>query len=568
MPPSMESPAVCAQPRTSRATILAWSVLMALLVVVRLPSLVQPAGADQGLYAYVGSRILEGKLPYRDAWDQKPPAIHYIYALMYDIWPHQSVVATADLVVAASVAFMLVPLGRALTGIDAAGRTAAALFLLLGDPTLSRLAGVRVRSQCETFIALAVTAALLLAVASRREPGAVALASTGRWRKGIPAGAAPLVAGMLLGIAITLKYNAVVYAPVALVALAAGGGIRRAGRALLLAAGGLLLPVLAMLALFSNEGALEDLYDATVTYNLLYSGETYSGRWSYVTYLLTFPIRQARTDAIWTIGGLACLILLAESARHRNWRHALPVLWVAAACLSIAINGSRSLPQYFVQAAPALALSAGVAAALLWPATMPPSRWRNAARITGVLLVSFAAWRVTDFEKIPRNAAHDLAYLTGRLPRDEHLARYGGRPEDKYVALSVSRLAQYLEGRTRATDRIYIFGFSPGAYVLAGRVSASRFFWSRPVIVGFNEDAPGYGARGLLGELEAAKPAFVVLQRHDWALPPGDSATYFLTHPMLSAWLSAGYYRLQELGDENYEIWARRPVTVSPEVTR
>ena len=53
---------------------------IAVLLIVRLPSLVQPMGSDQGLYAYVGDRILHGELAYRDAWDQKPPGIHYIYA--------------------------------------------------------------------------------------------------------------------------------------------------------------------------------------------------------------------------------------------------------------------------------------------------------------------------------------------------------------------------------------------------------------------------------------------------------------------------------------------------------
>ena len=40
------------------------------LLVLRVPSLAQPMGPDQGLYAYVGDRILHGELAYRDAWDQ------------------------------------------------------------------------------------------------------------------------------------------------------------------------------------------------------------------------------------------------------------------------------------------------------------------------------------------------------------------------------------------------------------------------------------------------------------------------------------------------------------------
>ena len=42
--------------------------LIAALLIVRLPSLAQPMGPDQGLYAYVGERILDGEL----AWDPRP----------------------------------------------------------------------------------------------------------------------------------------------------------------------------------------------------------------------------------------------------------------------------------------------------------------------------------------------------------------------------------------------------------------------------------------------------------------------------------------------------------------
>ncbi len=56
---------------------------------MRLPSLAQPAGADQALYAYVGQRLLAGEVPYRDAWDQKPPGIHITYAAMLAVWPDQ-----------------------------------------------------------------------------------------------------------------------------------------------------------------------------------------------------------------------------------------------------------------------------------------------------------------------------------------------------------------------------------------------------------------------------------------------------------------------------------------------
>jgi len=149
-------------------------VLLALacvLLAVRLPSLVQPMGADQGLYAYVGERILSGELPYRDAWDQKPPAIHVAYAAMRALLPGSAAVPAADLVMAAVIAFLLWRLGDRVAGAGT-GPWAAVVFLALSNPAFARLGGVSIRAQCETFIAASVTAAFLCLARSRETQAA------------------------------------------------------------------------------------------------------------------------------------------------------------------------------------------------------------------------------------------------------------------------------------------------------------------------------------------------------------------------------------------------------------
>src|SRR3954462_2424101 len=77
------------------------------LLLLRLPSLVQPMGPDQGLYAYVGDRILRHELAYRDAWDQKPPGIHYVYAALRLISRNDVTVPAADLAAAVVIAAMV-----------------------------------------------------------------------------------------------------------------------------------------------------------------------------------------------------------------------------------------------------------------------------------------------------------------------------------------------------------------------------------------------------------------------------------------------------------------------------
>src|SRR4029078_13646681 len=101
------------------------------------PSLAQPMGPDQGLYAYVGDRILHGDLAYRDAWDQKPPGIHYVYAALRAISRSVVMIPAADLTAAPLAAWRLWRIGAALGG-AAGGGVSAAIFLLLSDPSFAR----------------------------------------------------------------------------------------------------------------------------------------------------------------------------------------------------------------------------------------------------------------------------------------------------------------------------------------------------------------------------------------------------------------------------------------------
>ena len=503
------------------------AVLFAALLLLRLPSLVQPMGADQGLYAYVGDRIRHGELAYRDAWDQKPPGIHYVYAALRAVSASDAVVPAADLATAAIVAALLWALGARLGG-PAAGALAAAIFLALSDPYFARYGGVRIRAQCETFIALAVTGALALAT-SRKTPARL------------------FCAGLLLGSAFALKYNAGLYVLVVVAGAAMTVSLRVRDLAWL-ALGSSAVPAL-LLVIFWRGGALNDLYQATIVYNLQYSGETYASRWDMLVYLLRFPLERARLDALWFAGGLGSIVLLVAARRNRlAW---LPLAWVAAACLSIAINGSRNLPQYFLQAGPALGLAAGLGAAIAFRPMKP------ALRVATALLVAVGIWRAgpDPFPNLAQSVAHDASYMMGRIDRRTHLARYGGERSEKFSALDNIDLGAYLAAHTRPDEPVYVFGFSPAAYVYAQRRSASRFFWSRPVIVRFNADDPRYGVDGLADDLRRTPPAYVVLQMRDWIDVPY-SAGFFVAQPRLVDWLRNEYHQVPD-AVEGFLTWER-----------
>ena len=140
-----------------------------------------------------------------------------------------------------------------------------------------------------------------------------------------------------------------------------------------------------VLGYFAANGALTDWRLATFDYNLRYSNETYEGRLSVLRYLVTFPFERARIDGIWFLGGIGALLVVPQARSNRSVLTMLA--WLAAAAVSIAVNGSRSLPNYFVQANPALALaaSAGLFAVLSYPCSSATGLPRSCSPGLGAL---------------------------------------------------------------------------------------------------------------------------------------------------------------------------------------
>src|ERR1041385_2916634 len=124
-----------AEPATKRArdpdvwlARVAWAVVALSLLQI----LVFGFGRDQGIYAVVGDAVLHGRMPYRDAWDFKPPGIFVVYAFAEALFGRS--MASVRLVEIASLIAMVVVLrrlGRDLFGAPVAGLLGGALAVLI-----------------------------------------------------------------------------------------------------------------------------------------------------------------------------------------------------------------------------------------------------------------------------------------------------------------------------------------------------------------------------------------------------------------------------------------------------
>ncbi len=62
--------------------ILLLGFILIFQIVTRIPFIHEPLERDEGMYGYMGQRILAGEVPYRDIFDHKPPAVYYINAFI------------------------------------------------------------------------------------------------------------------------------------------------------------------------------------------------------------------------------------------------------------------------------------------------------------------------------------------------------------------------------------------------------------------------------------------------------------------------------------------------------
>ncbi|MDJ0869445.1 MAG: glycosyltransferase family 39 protein [Myxococcota bacterium] len=449
-------------PRT-RSAIGAFLAVAAFSFALRAPVASLPFERDEGEYAYIAWRWLEGDVPYRDAFDQKPPGIFAVYALAFAIGGERPA---------------------------AARWTAQGLLLVL---LAALLALARRRGTPEAGVPAALFAAALavdwtlLGNAVNTETLAIAPLGGAAWTawlaRAAPRGAlgAVVATGALGGIALLMK--PVVAPIVAFLLLTAVWGRRALGP--LLAGGAVAaLPALLAAAYFAAQGAFAPFFDATVLNNLVYAGGMPLSEYpryfwgqlgdGFVAFaplyaaaaLAPLAGRGARGPSVGWIAGWLGVSLLAVSAGGFFRRH------------------------YLLLAVPPLALLAGLGVAGLARRIAPQ---RAAPWLAAGLALGGVAYTV----------AHSPWYYAPGDPEAKLVRIYGSNPFPEAV-----HLGAWLGAHSEPDDRVFVYGSEPQLLFYARRRSASRYIYVYPLNMPFGR--PLERQREVLDALRADPPRYLV----------------------------------------------------------
>ena len=492
-------------------------------------------GRDQGIYAVVADAVLRGGAPYRDAWDFKPPGIHLVFAFARGLFgPDPIAIRGVEAAALLSLAPAFALATRRALGSAAPGLLGA-LLAIAGYVPLEFWN----TAQPEGFAAVAMVWAV---VAAARAEG-----DASPRRAALAAGAA----GLLYGAAALGKPTLALGLPVSLgfaLSAPAGAGRRHRVRAAALVAAGLAGAVLApagALAWLAARGALGDAREALLGFAPGYTALGLAGASPHALVARAFAWWLSPL-APFNLFGLSALLLLRPLAA-RERRLATHFVGVAASTLLGVALQAKFFGYHF---APAIVLTAGAAGIGAWKLWLRVRGRPLALAATALLVALLPRLELPGLPTVrpfwARTPARLGAWLDpAQWPEVADRLHSG----DDVDARANRAAAAWLARRVPVGAPIFVWGFEPVLYDLAGRRPASRYVYDVPQRSAWASPAH---RETLLRELRATPPAAVVLVHGD-AIPdvtgdPRDSAQALEDFPALAA-LFAGYARVARFGD-------------------
>lgn len=506
-------------------------------------------GRDQGIYAMVASGLLDGKLPYRDIWDFKPPGIYLLYAVAFGALG-ESMLAPRILEVVGFVGIALAfqRLGKVYFGSRTAGLLAAAVACLVYAQMEFWHSG-----QPESFGAFFIVGALVLTArnpAGRRQRylnwAGIGILFGCAFLLKPPLGGGALVCAAYLGRQVALEHErpAIAIVPFLVVGLSS------------------LLPIAACALWFWAAGGWSALYWTLGEFTPGYTALGWNG--ASAPELFYYAVEECffRFSALIGLGFLAAIIMRPLHSRERE------AIFLVSGIASIQLAGialqGKFFPYHYAATLPLLALIAGLGWYKLWrrSATQGP---------TGAVLFAMVIAIVTVMHDPVRDVPHGFwkrsqmrtEYLFGLGPfhsRSE-LDRELYRVAD-YSLGADRRVADEIAGRTNREDAIYVWGFEPAIYWLSRRPASTRFIYNVPQRSEWQRD---FSRRELERDLKQNPPEIVVVQHHDvFPVVTGnalDSHRALADFPELRTLIDTRYQLVKRI--EDFDVFAVAPHTTA-----
>lgn len=482
--------------RTGRATAAPWvdyhavalAAVVTLIGLVRLRLLSTPFERDEGEYVYMGSLILHGGWPYRDAYSMKLPGTYGMYGLIVSAFGSSPAGVHAGFMIVSLATIVLV----------------YAAFRRLFTPTIGLVAAT-------TYGLLSVSGPMLGTAAHATHFVnffvVLGLWFYSRWDDRRPRLFGGLT-GLMLGLAFLMKQPAVFLVAFGglLVLVRAGATAPRSRKtmaaALAVFAAAAAVPYGIVVLVMAAGGALGRFWYWTVTYAMSYASADTSWALGSALFGLSFGPMFREYPLVWllALAGLAVVWIAGYDRRQK-----FLVIGLSISSAGAVLPGLNFREHYFVLLLPAVGLL--VAIALEFAARLiPGGRGRPALR--ALPFVAIAAIGLVAI-------VNGRAYYLDDPPDEVCRKMYAGNP-----FVEAREVGTRLAGDTTPADTIAVFGSEPEIFVYSERRSATGYIYTYPLVEPQPDNVKMQ--HEMMAEIEASRPKYLVYcdVQSSWASTP------------------------------------------------
>ncbi|MGD0611497.1 MAG: glycosyltransferase family 39 protein [Anaerolineales bacterium] len=492
---------------TRRAVILtiAWMFLLGVItLLLNLPWSpdYRPLVNDSGVYAYVGSAITHGQLPYRDAWEQKPPIGFYLDALAvlllgqnpWAIWWLNLI----WIVLSAIACFLIL---KKMFGLPA-GMIASLVFVLaVMNPEIFQGGNLmEIYGLLPQVIIIGAAYAFFL---TRRD----------RWI---------FFAGLLTGLAFMTKQTTIALGAASLLTILVVTFLGREWKALWVRVvtftAGFVIPVGIAVVYWLAAGAFSPFFEAVFSNGITYVGEGAPFLWSIKhTFLSVFPgmfisklyYVSAIAFLVYLIDNYKCFLEQVSSLRLKNTRSGdfgSPVEWTMLAVfialpieIVFASLGGRNFGHYFLTLIPAVTTGIGY---IFWKA---------------ILFLRHAQFRPIIFHALPgligillglASLVWMISALTGEVPTRAQLTSF---PDIFSRRFEMGDLLNYILTTTGPDDRVLVWHIHLEINFITDRRPPQRILFPAQLFI--PTGGPESRLAEFLDEMDANPPELIIVQQ-------------------------------------------------------
>ncbi len=491
-----------------RSNILTLLSILMVSTLLRLPTLFEPWGGDQGVYGFISKGILDGNVPYRDMYTSTGYGIFFIYAFLFKIFGTNMWALHVGDFLAVSLSIILIyTFSRKLFGVETAVLAGAMAALFASGSAFSGMYDLKGAwgtywqlAQRETFMLPIITAAIIIAVNAEQRKNCY----SHFW------------VGLFMGAAVIIKFTAVLMTGFFILFYiyagfnpSDGDGIKKILlKSVSLLAGFIVIQIPFLIYFWVNE-SLYAMYKAIFVHTSIYAGLSRGNLIAAAFQGNAFILRE--NMILWLFSAVSSAWLLFRSRKKED---VLLVMWALGTLLMVWGQGKFFGYHYILIIAPFSVLAGfGIVRFLKIQPSWRKSIWdaRKNIGLTFMWLMigaNLLAFLIINYEYYKYHAL----YLSNHMSKEAYYEIFNEYPLHLYSFRADNDVAEYLKENAEksATVRTINGGGDTIIHFLTGLESPTRFtstwylfnpyLYRKPIttslrkelITGIKEEKPDY----------------------------------------------------------------------------